>query len=183
MVCLYGPVSYNKVWLFEMKRERSTPQIISRTRFVVFSRSVVSDFFCDPHGLQPARLLCSWDFPGKNTGVGCHFLHPGDLPDPGVEPASPVLAGGFFTAEPPGKPSRQLAHCIQLLSEQIHVSKTVPSRAKQRTREETLCPLGLRTLSVKYQHKPPPDLGPRSQGSPPHTSPPGRGSLRVNSHL
>ena len=30
---------------------------------------------------------------------------PGDLPDPGVEPASPALAGGFFTAEPPGKPS------------------------------------------------------------------------------
>ena len=25
-----------------------------------------------PHGLS--RLLCSWDFPGKNTGVGCHFL-------------------------------------------------------------------------------------------------------------
>ena len=27
-----------------------------------------------PHGLQPVRLLCPWDFPGKNTGVGCHFL-------------------------------------------------------------------------------------------------------------
>ena len=27
-----------------------------------------------PHGLQPASLLCSWDFPGKNTGVSCHFL-------------------------------------------------------------------------------------------------------------
>ena len=27
-----------------------------------------------PHGLQPARLLCMWDSPGKNTGVGCHFL-------------------------------------------------------------------------------------------------------------
>ena len=27
-----------------------------------------------PHELQPARLLCLWDFPGKNTGVGCHFL-------------------------------------------------------------------------------------------------------------
>ena len=26
------------------------------------------------HGLQPARLLCPWDFPGKSTGVGCHFL-------------------------------------------------------------------------------------------------------------
>ncbi|XDA81318.1 hypothetical protein R6Z07M_011258 [Ovis aries] len=27
-----------------------------------------------PHGLQPARRLCPWDFPGKNTGAGCHFL-------------------------------------------------------------------------------------------------------------
>ena len=27
-----------------------------------------------PHGLQPSRLLCPWDFPGKNTGVGCHCL-------------------------------------------------------------------------------------------------------------
>ena len=27
-----------------------------------------------PHGLQPARLLSLWDFPGKNTRVGCHFL-------------------------------------------------------------------------------------------------------------
>ena len=27
-----------------------------------------------PHGPQPARLLCPWDSPGKNPGVGCHFL-------------------------------------------------------------------------------------------------------------
>ena len=27
-----------------------------------------------PHGLQPTRFLCPWNFPGKNTGVGCHFL-------------------------------------------------------------------------------------------------------------
>ena len=27
-----------------------------------------------PQGLQPSRLLCPWDFPGKNTGVGCYFL-------------------------------------------------------------------------------------------------------------
>ena len=26
------------------------------------------------HGLQPARLLCPWDSPGKNPGVFCHFL-------------------------------------------------------------------------------------------------------------
>ena len=28
----------------------------------------------------------------------------GDLPDPGIEHASPALAGGFLTAEPPGEP-------------------------------------------------------------------------------
>ena len=27
-----------------------------------------------PHGLEPAKLLCPWDYPGKSTRVGCHFL-------------------------------------------------------------------------------------------------------------
>ena len=38
-----------------------------------FSRLVVSDCL-QPHGLYSTRLPCPWDFPGKNTGVGCHFL-------------------------------------------------------------------------------------------------------------
>ena len=29
---------------------------------------------CVTHRRQPTRLLCPWDSPGKNTGVGCHFL-------------------------------------------------------------------------------------------------------------
>ena len=33
-----------------------------------------------PHGLWSIRLLCPWNFPGKNTGVGCHFLLPGIFP-------------------------------------------------------------------------------------------------------
>ena len=37
------------------------------------SHSVMSNSL-RPHGLQPTRLLCPWDFPGKDTGVGCHFL-------------------------------------------------------------------------------------------------------------
>ena len=37
------------------------------------SCSVMSDS-SPPHGLQPTRLLHSWDFPGKSTGVGCHHL-------------------------------------------------------------------------------------------------------------
>ena len=35
--------------------------------------SVVSDCL-QPYGPWPAWLLCPWDSPGKNTGVGCHFL-------------------------------------------------------------------------------------------------------------
>ena len=36
-----------------------------------------------PHGLQPTRLLHPWDFPGKNTGVGSHFLLQGIFPTQG----------------------------------------------------------------------------------------------------
>ena len=35
--------------------------------------TVVSDSL-QPHGLQSARILCPWNPPGKNTGVGCHSL-------------------------------------------------------------------------------------------------------------
>ena len=72
------------------------------------------------------RLLFSrsgaWDSFGTTWTVACQaslslgFLRqeywselpspfPGDLPDPGIEPASPALAMGFFTTEPPGKPN------------------------------------------------------------------------------
>ena len=40
---------------------------------VKVSHSVVSDSL-QPHELQPARFLCPWDSPGKNTGVGFHAL-------------------------------------------------------------------------------------------------------------
>ena len=48
----------------------------------VFNRSVVSNSL-RPHGLQPAKLLCPWDSPGKNTGVGSHFLLQGIFPTQG----------------------------------------------------------------------------------------------------
>ena len=50
-----------------------------------WSRSVVSDSL-QPHGLQSPRLLCWWDFPGKSTGVGCHFLLQGIFPTRGLNP-------------------------------------------------------------------------------------------------
>ena len=43
---------------------------------------------CNPMGDSPLfmgyRLLCPWDFPGKNTGVGCHFLLQGIFPTQGL---------------------------------------------------------------------------------------------------
>ena len=57
-----------------------------------------------PYGLQPTRLLCPWNFPDKNTGVGCHFLLHGIFPTQGSN-LSPALTGGFFTTEPPRKPN------------------------------------------------------------------------------
>ena len=57
-----------------------------------------------PYGLQPTRLLSPWDYPDWSE---LPSPPPGDLPNSGTEPkppASPPLAGSFFTTEPPGKP-------------------------------------------------------------------------------
>ena len=43
-------------------------------------------------------------FPRQEYRSGWPFPSPGDLPNPGIEPASLALAGRFFTPEPPGKP-------------------------------------------------------------------------------
>ena len=50
---------------------------------VVLVTIVVSDSFRS-HGLWPTRLLCPWDSPSKNTGVGCHFLLQGIFPTQGL---------------------------------------------------------------------------------------------------
>ena len=49
---------------------------------VSVSYSVLSNSL-QRYGLQPTRLLCLWDFPGKNTGVGCHFFLQGIFPTQG----------------------------------------------------------------------------------------------------
>ena len=53
-----------------------------------------------PHGLQPARLLCPWDSPSRNTGVGCHALLQGIFPTQGSNPG--------------------LLHCRQILYQLSH---------------------------------------------------------------
>ena len=43
------------------------------------------------------------DFPGKNTGVGCHFFSAGEIPNPGIESGSPALQEDSLLSEAPGK--------------------------------------------------------------------------------
>ena len=52
--------------------------------YVCVSHSVMPDSL-PPHGLQPARFLCLWDFPGKDTGV-CDFLLQGIFLTQGLNP-------------------------------------------------------------------------------------------------
>ena len=67
------------------------------------SRSGVSDSFLTMDCNRQAPLSVEF-FPGKNTGVGCHFLLWGNLPTPGIKPESctSCTAGGFSTSEPLG---------------------------------------------------------------------------------
>ena len=69
----------------------------------LLSYSVVSDSL-QPRGLQSARLLCPWDSPGKNTGVGCHALLQGIFPIQGSNPDLPHCRQISLLVELPGKP-------------------------------------------------------------------------------
>ena len=71
------------------------------------------------YGLWPARLLCPWDSPGKNTGMDYHCLLQGIFLTHGSNLhllTSPALAGRFITTEPPGKPKITLAESVTIFS-------------------------------------------------------------------
>ena len=76
---------------------------------------------CDPVDYSLAGSS-SMEFSRQEYWSGLPFSFPEYLPDPGMEPASPLvaaLAGGFFTTEPPGKPKDILTILIIITHEQI----------------------------------------------------------------
>ena len=89
----------------------------------MLSRSVASNSF-QHHGLQHARLLCSWDCQGKNTGVGCHAFLQGILPTQGLSPG--------------------LWHCRRFFT--MWATREAPSFTWRRDRKIEICEPG-RTLS------------------------------------
>ena len=74
-----------------------------RVHMCVLSHSVVCDSL-RPHGLQPTSLLCPWNFPGKNAGMGCHFLLQGIVPIQGLNLGLLHWQADFFPLAPPEKP-------------------------------------------------------------------------------
>ena len=64
----------------------------------------MSDSFAAPWTIAHQAPLFM-GFPRQKFWSGLPFPSPGGLLDPGIEPASPALAGRFFTTEPPGKPN------------------------------------------------------------------------------
>ena len=74
-----------------------------------------------PHRQQPSRLPCPWDSPGKNTGVGCHFLSNAWKWKLKVKSLSHVQLQGPHGLQPtrllhswdfPGKSTRVGCHCL-----------------------------------------------------------------------
>ena len=75
------------------------------TSYTIESESEVTQScptLCDPMDLAN-QVLLSMGFPRQEYWSELPFPFPGDLPNPGIKPMSPTLAGGFFTTEPPGK--------------------------------------------------------------------------------
>ena len=78
---------------------------------MVVVQSLTGVQLLQPNGLQPARLLCPRKFPGKNTGMGYHFLLQGIFPTQGLNSGlllcrwSPALQENSLLTKPAGKHS------------------------------------------------------------------------------
>ena len=76
---------------------------ISVVLLVVISSLSHVLLFCNPMNYSPpGSFICG--ISQQEYWNGLPFPTPEDLPDPGIEPTSPALAGRFFSTEPHGKP-------------------------------------------------------------------------------
>ena len=84
------------------KKTRDTKRAFQASEKWKWSCSVLSGSLLS-HGLQPTTLLCPWDFPGKSTGVGFHFLLQRIFPTQGLNPGLSHCKQDTLPSEPPGK--------------------------------------------------------------------------------
>ena len=110
-----------------------------KAKFACYSRYFLTSYFCIPVSYQSCPTLCDpmgysppgsfhpWNFLGKSTGVGCHFLLQGNLPDPGIKPGSPILQADALPSEAPGEPTVRSVSTQKLCS-----NKTLFIKYKQK---------------------------------------------------
>ena len=79
-----------------------------------FSCQVVSNSFETPWTIA-CQVPLPMGFPRQEYWNALPFPSTGALPDPGIDPASPALGGGFLTTEPPGKPMLGLTPKVKTL--------------------------------------------------------------------
>ena len=73
----------------------------------------------------------SMGFSRQEYWSGLPFPSPRNLPDPGTEPASPTLAGGFFTTEPPRKPGLDPGRMETITKEKSRAANPKPHPSMQ----------------------------------------------------
>ena len=78
-------------------------------------------------------LYSPWSLPGQNTGVGSFFPSPADLPNPGIEPGSPVLLADSLPTELSGKSHTCLLKIRQKYLQQVTKTKQL---GKYKTSQE-----------------------------------------------
>ena len=103
-------LSLQEFWCQTQSAPPVFPPSFHRLLLLLFSCSVASDSLWS-QGLWPTRLLCPWDFPGKNARVVAASSW--DLPDPGIDPMSPAMALRFFATEQQGKPPFHRCPCTK----------------------------------------------------------------------
>ena len=82
-----------------------------------------------PHGLYPDRLLYPWEFPGKNPGLGCHFLLQGIFPTQGLNPHLLHWQVGSLPLSHPGGPeTRCINKCRSVMSDSLRPHRLQPTR-------------------------------------------------------
>ena len=94
-ICIYMKHSKiwfldGSVWKFSLQYRRPGRCLGQEEPLCVKVKMLVTQScprLCDPHELQPPRLLCPWTSPGKNTGGGCHFLLQGIFLTQGLNPS------------------------------------------------------------------------------------------------
>ena len=94
-------------------------QITLKVKSESVSHSAVSNSL-RPHGWKPARLLCLWDFPGKNTGVGTHSLLQGIIPTQGYNPGPLHCREILYNLSHYGRPEQMYVMYVYIFLSYYH---------------------------------------------------------------